>query len=211
MGVQFDFGSRKKPLGNWEIDSWEKLKPCWKQVAGTRLVEVKVSQEECGEADALWTRKSGIPIGVLTADCVPLLLYREDQKGIAAIHAGWQGTLLRIVPKFFEALPSDLNQPSDWSVKLGPSIRACCYEFGEDLLTRFYSEFKSMDQNLMVPKPRHLDLIAILSHELRVFGAKIDSIDPRCTFCSRESDNELTHYSYRRGDRKSRQYSIVMK
>jgi YfiH family protein len=211
MSLRVDFGNRKNPNGTWEKDVWEKLRPRWKQVRGAAIAEVHRHAEEVGEVDALWTREPGIPLGVTTADCVPILLYRKDLKAVAAVHAGWQGTILRIVPKFFESLPEDLRTPSEWIAKMGPSIRACCYEFGDDLLERFRSEFSDMAPEAITPVPRHLDLIAILTHELATLGVEIESIDPQCTFCTRETNGDLRFFSYRQGDRNSRQYSILMK
>jgi YfiH family protein len=211
MSIRFEFGNRKNPTGNLSKEEWEKLQPRWKQIRSDQIAEVKFSGEECGQVDALWTRQSGIPLGVTTADCVPILLYRKDEAAVGVIHAGWEGTLVRIVPKFFAALPDDLKTPSEWVAKLGPSIRACCYEFGEDLLAQFRTEFSDLSEGEIAPTPRHLDLIAILSHELKRLGVAIESVDPQCTYCTRELNGDLRFFSYRQGDRNSRQYSIVSK
>ena len=211
MSLRFDFGNRKNPVGRWEDSEWTRLKPRFKQVRKADIAEVKSLNQECGEVDAFWTREAGLPLGITTADCVPLLFYRDDGKAIGAVHAGWEGTILRIVPKFFASLPADLNRPHDWKVRLGSSIRACCYEFGEDLITRFQSEFPELDPKIMVPMPRHLDLVAILKHELSVLGVQIESIDPQCTFCTLGEDSAPRFFSFRRGDRLSRQYSIIVR
>jgi YfiH family protein len=210
MSHRFAFGNREYPTGNLPQEVWD-LRPRWKQMRSIGVAEVKKPQDECGQVDALWTRETGIPLGVTTADCVPILLYRKDQKAVAAIHAGWEGTLQRIIPTFFRSLPLDLATPSDWIAKIGPSIRACCYEFGEELLTKFRSEFSDLPVEVMIPTARHLDLIAILSHELKALGVRVESIEPECTFHTRNGSGALVFFSYRQGDRNSRQYSIVMK
>jgi YfiH family protein len=211
MSVRFDFGNRKNPVGTWTDLAWENLKPRFKQVRKADIAEVKTRNQVCGEVDAFWTREINMPLGITTADCVPLLFYRDDGKAIGAVHAGWEGTLLRIVPQFFAALPDDLKNPRDWKVKLGPSIRACCYEFGEDLIARFQAEFPKLDPKIMLPSPRHLDLIAILKHELEALSVQIESIDPECTFCTLDTDGAPRFFSFRRGDRMSRQYSIIVR
>jgi YfiH family protein len=211
MSFIFEFGNRSHPIGKLDKNIWERLKPNWKQIRTVNVAEVKTPNEECGEVDALWTRVSGIPIAVTTADCVPILLYRKDSAAVAAVHAGWQGTLQRIVPKFFEALPSELCVPSEWIAKLGPSIRACCYEFGDDLIAKFKEEFPNLTPEQLTPKPRHLDLIAILSSELHALSVEIESVEDACTFCKKDSEGKAVCFSYRQGDRNSRQYSIIMK
>ena len=210
MSLRFEFGNRRNPIGTLDEAAWS-LRPRWKQRRGIGVAEVTCVNDECGEVDALWTRLPGIPLAVTTADCVPILLYRRDSGAIAAIHAGWEGTVQHIVPAFFASLPTDLSDPSGWIAKLGPSIRACCYEFGEDLIARFRNEFPALASDEITPRPRHLDLIAILSHELTNLGVTVESVDPHCTFCTRETNGELRFFSYRQGDRNSRQYSIVSK
>lgn len=210
----YEFGNRNKPLGNFDQKLWNDFQPNWKQVRSIACAEVIHAKQECGCVDALWTRFNDLPIAVITADCVPLLLHQKDFKAVAAIHAGWEGTLQRIVPHFFNHLPQDLAQPADWIVRIGPSIRACCYEFGLDLIEKFKDVFPGITPTLLTPTPRHLDLIAILKHELSILGVKIESVDPRCTYCSQdeaEGREVPEFFSYRRGDRNSRQYSIVMK
>ena len=211
MSLLFEFGSQAQPIGNFDESAWLSLKPNWKQIRTVNSIEVKFAGQACGEVDALWTRQTGLPIAVTTADCVPILLYRKDETAIAVIHAGWEGTLQRIVPKFFASLPDEVADPTTWVAMLGPSIRACCYEFGEELILKFYTEFSDLSPALISPSERRLDLIAVLNHELTKRGVELESLDPRCTHCTVTESGERVFLSYRRGDRLSRQYSIIMK
>ncbi len=211
MSVIFEFGNREQPLGNFDPKLWQRARPNWKQIRSIGCAEVKTPMQECGNVDALWTREARIPVGVITADCVPLLLYRNDLKAVAAIHAGWEGTLQQIVPHFFNTLPGDLRNPTEWTVKIGPSIRACCYEFGLDLIERFRMTFPALKHTEMTPSPRRLDLIAILRHQLNEPEVTVEFIDKRCTYCSMTNSGGQEFFSYRKGDRNTRQYSIVMK
>ena len=202
------FGSTRAPFGEIPEAAWHRLRPRWRQVHGISIGEVSHAGEELGEVDGLWTREIDQPIGVVTADCVPVLLERSDRKAVAAIHAGWRGTHARILSAFFRSLPPDLSDPREWIARLGPSIRACCYTVGEDLLGRFARDFPEMPRPKWEPKPGRLDLIAINSAELVRLGARIDFVHPDCTFCTMRDGAHL-YSSYRRGDRESRQISMI--
>lgn len=88
--------------------------------------------------DAVITNLPNQCILVSTADCVPILLYDPVTKSIAAIHAGWKGTLLRIAKKSIEAMVQAYNSnPKDVIAVIGVSISADLYEVGEELKTAF--------------------------------------------------------------------------
>ena len=106
-----------------------------KQVHGDGIVEVKdKTLKEAGEADGVVTREAGIHLGVLTADCVPILLVAPKHKMVAAVHAGWRGTLAGIVEKMVHQFNDNYGvQPAYIEAALGPSIGACCYEVRADV------------------------------------------------------------------------------
>jgi len=86
------------------------------------------------EVDALVTATPGLPLAVLCADCVPVLLYAPDIPAVAAVHAGWRGTVRRILDRVLDLLLSELGQrPERLFVVLGPSIGPCCYEVGDEV------------------------------------------------------------------------------
>ena len=77
-----------------------------------------------------------------TADCVPILIVDPKKRAIAAIHAGWRGTLVRIVEKAVGRLRLEFgSKPAELRAALGPSIGPCCYEVGADLVTKFTAQF----------------------------------------------------------------------
>lgn len=205
--VRTSFGTRKEPR-NYPEDLWQNKKPHWKQVHGVRVVEVTSHRQECGEADALWTRLPETPIAVVTADCVPILLSHREGKAVAAIHAGWRGVFDQILGVFLKSLPQDLSDPKAWIVKFGPSIHSCCYEVSEELIAQFGSRFSHLDRKKLEPRHRYLDLIAVLTHECQGLGLTLDSVHPECTRCTLVG-GELKYFSYRAGDRGSRQYSWI--
>ncbi len=183
--------------------------PKWKQVHGISIVEVTSSDQECGEVDGLWTRVSKLPIAVVTADCVPILLMNKSKSAVAALHAGWRGTKQRIVEAFFKSLPSELSVASEWAAVIGPSIRSCCYEVNEELIQEFKTEFPKMSASMIEPSHRKLDLVEVNIDQLLCLGLNEVVIHPDCTFCKKDDDGDFKYYSYRRGDRKSRQYSVI--
>jgi len=85
-------------------------------------------------ADAVITAKKNFLIGVLVADCVPVLLYDKEKEVIGAVHAGWRGTAMRILPDTITMMYEKFRSaPADISVAIGPSIKQCCYEVGEEV------------------------------------------------------------------------------
>ncbi|MCX7694337.1 MAG: peptidoglycan editing factor PgeF [Caloramator sp.] len=88
--------------------------------------------------DALITKDIGIPIGVFTADCVPIIVVDYTNKIVAAVHAGWKGTYKKILKKTIEKMIMELNADiENIFVILGPAILSCCFEVGEDVFNKF--------------------------------------------------------------------------
>jgi YfiH family protein len=98
--------------------------------------------EESPQADALVTRAPGLLLGVQTADCVPILLADTRQRAVAAIHAGWRGTLARIAVKALGRMRMEFGtRPADVVAALGPAIGRCCYEVGPEVAQAFAMQF----------------------------------------------------------------------
>jgi len=100
------------------------------------------TQNDPCKGDASLTNTPGLLLAVQTADCVPILLVDPQKRAIAAVHAGWRGTLRRILAKTVGRLQMDFgSKPSDLLAAIGPSIGPCCYEVGTELATEFLSQF----------------------------------------------------------------------
>jgi polyphenol oxidase len=98
---------------------------------------VKVAQ-----ADAALSRRSGLLLAVQTADCVPILLADVRRHVVAAVHAGWRGTLARIVMKTLGRMRAEFGtKPGDVIAALGPAIGQCCYEVGPEVAQVFSGQF----------------------------------------------------------------------
>jgi polyphenol oxidase len=95
------------------------------------------------KADALATRTAGLLLGVQTADCVPILMADTRQRVVAAIHAGWRGTLARIAVKALGRMRMEFGtRPRDVVAALGPAIGRCCYEVGPEVAQAFAAQFR---------------------------------------------------------------------
>jgi len=94
------------------------------------------------EGDALVTDKRNIPIAVLTADCAPILIYDDNKKMIAAIHAGWKGAYKDIVKKVLKFMIKKGCSPQNITAAIGPCISSNNYEVREDFIKRFIKKDK---------------------------------------------------------------------
>jgi polyphenol oxidase len=102
----------------------------------------QVSRERKPEADALMTADSGVLLAIRTADCLPVLIADPRRGSVAAVHAGWRGALEGVVEKTVREMRRAFNSaPRDLAVALGPSIRACCYVVGPEVVDAFCSRF----------------------------------------------------------------------
>jgi polyphenol oxidase len=100
-----------------------------------------VPAETC-QGDGSATNRPGLLLAIQTADCVPILLVDPKKRAIAAVHAGWRGTLARIVVKAIGQMQMQFKTiPSDILAAIGPSIGGCCYEVGTEVATQFLSQF----------------------------------------------------------------------
>jgi len=88
--------------------------------------------------DALVTDQKGVMLGILTADCVPILLYDPKHKVVGAIHAGWKGSVAGITAKCVALMQREFNSnPSEIIAGIAPSIGGCCYEVGSEVAAYF--------------------------------------------------------------------------
>src|SRR5579872_5722233 len=88
------------------------------------------------------TNVDGILLGIQTADCLPVILVDPKRRAVGVFHAGWRGTVQRIVEKGVgEMIRRFGSHPRDLKAAIGPGIHGCCYEVGEEVRTRFESQF----------------------------------------------------------------------
>jgi YfiH family protein len=117
-----------------------------KQIHSAIIHRVDSSGHETLAGDGLITKAPGLLLAIKTADCVPVLIADAKRHVVGAFHAGWRGTVARIVEKgvgemrqHFGSLPRDLR------VAIGPCIRRCCYSVGAEVRAEFESQFTYAD------------------------------------------------------------------
>lgn len=150
-------------------------------------------EDAVADCDALITNQKGIILAVLTADCVPVLLFDKEKEIVAAIHAGWKGTEAKIVAKTVEKMIEVFDSdPKDIIAGIAPSIGRCCYEVGEDVAKHFFNEHGSFDT---IGEKYMLDLPFINKKQLLDSGLLEAHIEMSgvCTACEVER-----FFSYRK-------------
>ena len=160
------------------------------------------------DTDALVTFLKDTPIGVVTADCVPILLYAPDIRAVGAVHAGWKGTLGGIVDNTLDVMERHGADLSQTTAVFGPSISKEVYEVDRELGDRFveagFGDYVSWPEGTD-GKP-HIDLQGVNAERLMRRGVRSGNIcfADECTYSS-----EHLH-SYRRdGDRAGRQLTAI--
>jgi YfiH family protein len=179
-----------------------------RQVHGDSIVEVKDKRlKEAGEADGMITAEPGIYLGVLTADCVPLLFIAPKQRLAAAVHAGWRGTAQGIAGKTVADLAAAAGGSArDIVAAIGPAIGPCCYEVGPEVRAAFQARTARLTARAWSRRRDRdvIDLRLAVTEILVAAGvARVTSIGP-CTRCSPD------HCSFRRdGAAAGRQASVI--
>lgn len=157
----------------------------------------EAQRERLDGFDALMTDVAGVCIGVSTADCIPVLLYDPRHRAVCAIHAGWRGTVLRIVEKAVAKMAAVYGtQPSDVMAQIGPGIGLNSFEVGDEVFEAFAEGGFSMGSiSKRLPttdgmgEKWHIDLPGCNRLQLLSAGVGADHISvlPVCTF--QQEDN----------------------
>lgn len=173
------------------------------QIHETKIVHVtsKTEKTELMDTDALVTNQRGICIAVMSADCVPILLYDRINKAVAAIHSGWRGTVARILQKTLTKMSETFGtKGSDVVAGIGPSVSQPAYEVGEEVVHAVIEAFPNVP-GLLEPqenKKAKLDLWRANKIQLLEFGVPENQIEISnlCTV----RNNEY-FFSARKGDK----------
>ncbi len=159
--------------------------PAWrpKQVHGAEIAEPERAGAPAVTADAALSRTGGPTVGVVTADCVPLLLAVEGGAAVAAVHAGWRGVAAGVIEAAIERLRT--AAPGRVLVAaVGPAAGGCCYEVGPEVIAALAAA-----PPRIAPGPRGrplLDLRGVVADRLQAAGLAADAIEQvgPCTICS---------------------------
>ncbi len=178
--------------------------------------------EAVPEADGIITDQPGLLLGIQTADCIPVLVVDRVRRVVAGFHAGWRGTVERIVELGVETMRAEFgSEPGDLAAAIGPGIGPCCYTVGDEVLDRFTKNFsyapelfprKTVGSDELVGEGEahmdlRVDLIEANRRQLLAAGLRADSISVvgGCTGCHPE-----LFYSHRTsGGRAGRMMSAI--
>jgi YfiH family protein len=154
------------------------------------------SQNDAVEAcDALITKQKNVMLSILTADCVPILLYDSKKEVIAAVHAGWRGTLKQISAKTVQCMIDNFAcHPDDIIAGIAPAIGRCCYEVGKEVAEHFFDTpqcLVSKGDTYMLDLP-YLNQQQLLNTGLKEAHIEMSGL---CTACHTEQ-----FFSYRKED-----------
>lgn len=141
------------------------------------------------ECDAIITQDKNVALCVVVADCNPLLYYDKEHEVIAAAHAGRVGSYQAIASKTIEMMQKNFTcKPENIEVFMGPSIRKCCYEVGQEVIQGFEAFTCKKDEKIF------LDLISLNLEQLKKIGVQEKHIhlSSICTCC------DTNYFSYRR-------------
>jgi YfiH family protein len=176
-----------------------------RQVHGARVLAAAAGERP--EADGLVTAAPGRLVGVVTADCVPVLLVARHPRVAAAVHAGWRGVASGVLDAAVREMVACGVDPSHLEGAIGPAVGGCCYQVGPEVRDAFAA--RSGDATAPAwSGPRvgkyHLDLRRAVSLLLAAAGVGSTTVLGPCTACT------PSYCSYRRdGNGAGRQLSFV--
>jgi YfiH family protein len=186
------FGTR-----HCDIPAWFANLATLQQIHSATCVAAEGRCGILGQGDALLEDRPGAVIAIKTADCIPILLVDERHRALAAVHAGWRGTVERIAAGAVEAMRRRYgSDPRDLHAAIGPGIGPCCYQVGPEVAARFGREGRA-----------HIDLPAANAGQLRQAGVTPERIyaSNLCTMC-----HPGEFHSFRRdGQQAGRLYSFA--
>ncbi len=147
--------------------------------------------DERYEYDALVTNLPDLALVVSTADCLPLLIHDPVHAVVAAVHAGWRSTAKRIAARALESMATAYGtDPKDCRVAIGPGIRGCCYEVGEEVTRAIAAALPTWEAHAEQTRPSHwrLDLAGVNHALLEAAGVRTRRIADveLCTGCRTE-------------------------
>ncbi len=194
-----------------------------RQIHSDRIHTVSAVRSELEVGDGMITDTPGLVLAVQTADCLPVILVDPKRKAVGVFHAGWRGTVRRIVEKGVGEMRRNFgSEPKNIQAAIGPGIRKCCFEIGPEVRVQFEAQFayaaelfreiKELDPVrekypmlfLTARAPGHselpiqlfLDLVEANRRQLLDAGvaAKNIHVSPLCTGCRTD-----LLFSYRKG------------
>jgi YfiH family protein len=172
------------------------------QVHKTKIVNVtlRTAREELLETDALISNEEGICIAVMSADCVPIILYDNKNNAVGAVHSGWRGTVAKILEKTLTEMANAFGtRGENVYAGIGPSVSQDSYEVGEEVVNEVRRSFGDTS-DLMIPVGNNkakLDLWKANTIQLLEFGVPQHQIEV-ADLCTVKHNRHF--FSARKGD-----------
>jgi YfiH family protein len=182
-----------------------------KQVHGNKVYSVEEIDERGSlEGDAIVSNMPYKPIGVFTADCLPIIMYDFRLNAVGVIHAGRKGTSLCVLKKTLAKMTSEYgSDPKDIAVGFGPGVGGCCYEVGVECMEPFSSIFSDVGQVAFFKDDGKVMLNLKKANRLQALEAKIlDENIFDCGFCTVCEYRRF--FSYRRNRDTGRMMTLAM-
>jgi len=208
-GTQNTLENRRKFLSNLGIDYRDLITA--KQTHGKNVGYMHKENKGMGaldyesavsDTDGFITDQPGVPLAILTADCLSIFIYDPRRPAIGILHAGWRGTEKNIAQAGVSRMREEFNsRPEDLQIGFGPSIRSCCFQVENDFKSNFPFGLRKRDGRVF------MDIALINQRQLVACGVKEENIfDPAlCTY----SDHDL--FSFRKeAENAGRLISVMM-
>ena len=198
--------SEENVLANrFKLKTYYKLpsEPVWVNQIHSSICVDTSNIKSLKEADAIFTSKTGVVCGILTADCLPVFISRTDGSRVGIAHAGWRGLAAGVIENLVKFLDS---KGEDLVVHLGPAISMSHFEVGEEIRSIYLSKNNNFERSFLLKnKKLYLDLYDAAKVILEEFNVVSISGGDRCTF------EESKHFfSYRRdGDKSGRMAHLI--
>jgi YfiH family protein len=192
--------NRRRFLASLALDDWTLQTASQVHSATVKVITCRApAGEGLPTADALVTQLPRVALGIQAADCLSLLIADPIGGAVAAVHAGWRGTVGKIVARTLETMQQSCGtDPADVLVALGPAIGPCCFEVGNEVIEQFET-INPRTRTHLLSAPRadgkaHLDLNLANCHQLIEAGVPSPQIYD-CKYCT-VCHNDL-FFSYR--------------
>jgi YfiH family protein len=181
------------------------------QIHSKNVIHAPESKEwrECDSCDGLWSAAYGTALAIKVADCLPVSIADMQHSVIANVHSGWRGAVQRITAEMLDVLERetafDAASAQAW---LGPSIKGCCFEVGEEVVDDFRASYANANAFIDRSRPKpHIDVAGLTAALLADRGFARENIHDSglCTRC----DDSIFH-SYRRdAKRRGRNLAVL--
>ncbi len=164
-----------------------------KQIHSTKIVEVNSQMLTNSffkiEGDAIFTFDKNIFLGVRTADCVPILITNKNADFVGVIHGGWRGSVNKITYKFLQKIIALGIKSKEILIAIGPHIKVCCYEVGEEVIEKLKINFENFEKFLLFKNGKvFLDLEKLNYYQALELSVPLENIwiSKECTCCLNE-------------------------